>query len=425
MKTKLEELAIFGGTPAFAEKLHVGRPNIGNRERLMERINQILDSRWLTNDGPFVKEFEQRIADLVGVKHCIAMCNATIALEIAIRALGLTGEVIIPSFTFVATAHALQWQEITPVFCDINPATHTIDPRQVERMITTRTTGVIGVHVWGEPCDTDSLNEICARHNLKLVFDAAHALNCSHQGKMIGGFGDAEVFSFHATKFFNTFEGGAVVTNNDKLAAKIRLMKNFGFAGYDKVIYIGTNGKMSEVSAAMGLTSLESMDEVVAANRANYESYREGLANIPGVALRRFNQKEKCNYQYIVAEIDRDQTGISRDDLLKLLWAEQVIARRYFYPGCHQMEPYRSYYPDAGLLLPSTESVAERVLLLPNGTAVSEAEIQEICAIIRLAIANAPEAVARLSSTSLSDQPRSLNQDYEEAVAASVVEEVL
>jgi dTDP-4-amino-4,6-dideoxygalactose transaminase len=424
MKTSHKDFAIFGAPPAFENPLYVGRPNIGNREALLDRINKILDSGWLTNYGPMVKEFEQRVAELVGVKHCIAMCNATIALEIAIRALGLAGEVIIPSFTFVATAHALQWQEITPVFCDIDPSTHTIDPRQVEKMITPRTSGIIGVHIWGQPCDVEALEDICKRHNLKLLFDAAHAFNCSHNGKMIGSFGDAEVFSFHATKFFNAFEGGAVVTNDDALAAKIRLMKNFGFAGYDKVIYLGTNGKMTEVSAAMGLTSLESMEEVITINRRNYESYKANLAGVPGVTLKEFDEREKYNYQYIVLEIDRGLTRINRDDLLKVLWAENVIARRYFYPGCHRMEPYRSYYPHARFLLGFTEALTERVLLLPNGMNITDADIQEICGIIRLAIANAAATVAQLSATAATEAG-GVNDEYRAAVAASVVDEVL
>src|SRR5579862_6806024 len=160
MKSQVEQLAIFGGCPAFAEPLHVGRPNIGDRERLMARMNDLLDRRWLSNNGPFVQEFEERIADTIGVKHCIAICNATIALGIAVRAAGLTGEIIVPSYTFIATAHALQWQEITPVFCDIDPVTHTIDPCQVERMITPRTTGILGVHLWGRACDVEALTEI-------------------------------------------------------------------------------------------------------------------------------------------------------------------------------------------------------------------------------------------------------------------------
>ncbi len=404
MKNRLDDLAVFGGPQAFAETLHVGRPNVGDRAALLARINDLLDRRWLTNNGPFVQEFEQRAAELMDVKHCIAMCNATIALEIAIRALGMTGEVIIPSFTFVATAHALQWQEITPVFCDIDPATHTIDPRQIERMITPRTSGVIGVHLWGQTCDAEAIEEICRRRKLKLLFDAAHAFGNSRAGRMVGGFGDAEVFSFHATKFFNTFEGGAVTTNDDELAKKMRLMKNFGFAGYDNVIYIGTNGKMSEMAAAMGLTSFESMDEFISTNRRNYEVYRRETRDIPGVRLMQYDEAERCNYQYIVFEIDRAATKISRNDLIKILWAENVIARRYFYPGCHRMEPYRSYYPHAGLLLETTEEVCERVLLLPNGTAVGENEIKQICQIIRLAVEHAAEATARLPASSSETQ---------------------
>ena len=396
LKASLDEFAIFGGTPAFAEQLHVGRPNIGDRSRLLGLFNQILDTKRLSNMGPLEREFEHRVAEMLGVKHCIAICNATVALEIAIRALGLTGEVIVPSFTFIATAHALQWQQIVPVFCDIDPETHCLDPRSVERLITSRTTGIVGVHLWGRGCEIDALTEIANRHGLKLLFDAAHAFACSYEGRMIGGFGDAEVFSFHATKFFNTFEGGAVTTNNDELAEKIRLMKNFGFAGYDQVIYIGTNGKMSEISAAMGLTSLESLDDFVKNNQRNYQQYCSELAEVPGLRLLTFDEHEKCNYQYIVVEIDQTKAGIGRDELVRLLHAENIIARRYFYPGCHRMEPYRTSYPDAGRALPLTEQLADRVLTLPTGTAVGETEISGIGRIIRKAIARGPEIHERL-----------------------------
>ena len=212
------DFAVFSGKPAFARPLHVGRPNLGEREDLLRRLNDILDRRWLTNAGRYVREFETAVAEMVGVRHCIAMCNATVGLEILIRAAGLSGEVIVPSFTFVATAHALQWQEITPVFADIDPRTHTLDPARVEEMITPRTTGIIGVHVWGRPCDIEGLQEVAERHHLKLLFDAAHAFGCGHRGKVIGSFGAAEVFSFHGTKFVNSGEGGAVVTDDDELA---------------------------------------------------------------------------------------------------------------------------------------------------------------------------------------------------------------
>jgi dTDP-4-amino-4,6-dideoxygalactose transaminase len=395
-KAAINDLAIFGAAPAFPEPLHVGRPNIGNREKLLERINAMLDRRWLTNDGPLVQELEQRIAEMVGVKHCIAMCNATVALEIATRAAGLSGEVIVPSFTFIATAHALQWQEITPVFCDIDPQTHNLDPRKVEAMITPRTSGIIGVHVWGRACNVEALTTLAHEKNLTLMFDAAHAFGCSYQGRMIGSFGTAEVFSFHATKFFNTFEGGAVTTNDDDLAARIRLMKNFGFAGVDNVIYIGMNGKMSEVSAAMGLTGLESLDDYISVNRSNYLAYQRGLTNLPGVSMVTYNEHEHNNYQYIVLEIDEAVTRISRDDLVCVLWAEEVLARRYFYPGCHQMEPYRSYFPHSRLLLPETEHIAQRVLLLPTGTNIKIDDIHRICQIIKLSVTHGDEVRHRM-----------------------------
>ncbi|PWT92763.1 MAG: dTDP-4-dehydro-6-deoxyglucose aminotransferase, partial [Blastocatellia bacterium] len=170
----------------------------------MARINSLLDRRWLSNNGPYVQELEQRLAEYIGVKHCIAMCNATVAIEIVIRALELRGEVIVPSFTFVATAHAVQWQALIPVFCDIDPLTHNLDPKRVLQAVTPRTSGIIGVHVWGRPCDVEALSEIADRRGLKLIFDSAHALGCSYEGTMIGCFGDAEIFSFHATKFFNS-----------------------------------------------------------------------------------------------------------------------------------------------------------------------------------------------------------------------------
>lgn len=401
MKIHVQNLAIFGDTPTFTNALHVGRPNVGNREHLMERMNGILDRRWFTNNGPVVQEFEQHITHLTGAKHCIAICNATVALEIATRALGLKGEVIIPSFTFIATAHALQWQEITPVFCDVDPKTHNIDPKRVDELITPRTTAIMGVHVWGTPCDTDALAEIAQRRRLHLLFDAAHALACSHQGRMIGQFGEAEVFSFHATKFINAFEGGAVTTNDDVLAKRIRDMRNFGFAGYDNVESIGTNGKMSEVSAAMGLTSLESIDEIIAVNYRNYKAYELGLAGIPGIRLFTYEENEKRNYQYIIVEIDEDEAGISRDILIEILHAENVLARRYFYPGCHQMEPYRSYFPHAGLLLPETEKLTTRVMSLPNGTSMDADAINNICGLIRLVVHHAAEITARLKEKTL------------------------
>ena len=393
-----QDLAIFGAPPAFPEPLHVGRPNIGDRNRLLARINGLLDRRWLSNGGPLVREFEQTVAARLGVKHCVAMCNGTIALEIAIRALGLEGEVIVPSWTFIATAHALSWQGITPVFADIDPLTHNLDPVAVERMITPRTTGIIGVHLWGRPAPVDALQTLADQHGLVLMFDASHAFGCSCEGVPVGHFGRCEVFSFHATKFFNTFEGGAVVTNDDDLAATMRLMKNFGFQGYDNVVHPGTNGKMTEICAAMGLTGLESLDAFTDMNRCHHAVYREALDDIPGLSVLPFDDGEQNNYQYVVAEVD-EGFGMPRDALVSVLHAENVLARKYFWPGCHRMKPYRDLYPHAGLLLPNTIAVGERNVVLPTGTGVTADDIQSIADILRLVGRQAEAITARIANT--------------------------
>jgi len=389
-------LAIFGAAPAFAEQLHVGRPNIGDRGRFLARLNDILDRRWLTNRGDYVVELERRIAGLTGVRNCVLVANGTIGLELLIRALGLRGEVIVPAFTFVATAHALQWQEITPVFADIDRETHCLDPRSVEAAITPRTTGIIGVHLWGRPCAIGELEVIAARHQLKLMFDAAHAFGCSSGKRMIGSFGAAEVFSFHATKIVNTFEGGAIVTDNDELAERLRLMQNFGFRGYDRVVYLGINGKMSEVCAAMGLTNLESLDALVECNRANYRAYAKHLAGIPGVRLFPYDERHRSNYQYLVTIVGED-AALTRDELVAVLHAENVVARRYFHPGVHRMEPYRTLFPDAHRLLPRTEQACREVMVLPTGPALSESDIAGVCGLIRAALEHAARVRERLA----------------------------
>jgi dTDP-4-amino-4,6-dideoxygalactose transaminase/SAM-dependent methyltransferase len=388
-QTTCPKLAILGGSPRFSEKLHVGRPNIGDKEMLMKRFEEILERRWLTNDGPLVREFEKQIISVTGAKHCISMCNATVALEIAIRALELRGEVILPSYTFVATAHALQWQEITPVFADIDPKTLNIDPACIDRLITPRTTGIIGVHVWGRPCDTSAIEERGRKYGLKVLFDAAHAFGCSHKGRMIGNSGECEVFSFHATKFLNSFEGGAIVTNNDALAEKIRWMRNFGFSDYDRVIYLGTNGKMTEVCAAMGLTSLESMDGIISLNQGNYGHYKLALEGIPGIIPIDYASKDKRNFHYVVVEVDDSRSSLNRDELVEILHAENVLARKYFWPGCHRMQPYKALFPNAGLLLPNTERRAAQMMVLPTGQCISKSDITAICDIIRSASSDA------------------------------------
>ena len=396
MKCKVEDLAIFGGPEEFPYKLHVGRPNVGDREVLFESIRQILDRRWLTNNGPGVQELEAKIAERTGVKHCVAVCNGTVALSILIRAAGLTGQVVVPSFTFVATAHALQWQGISPIFCDINPDTHTLDPECLEECITPETTGVIGVHTWGHTRYIDSIINVARRHGIFVGFDAAHAFGCTQGLQKVGGFGDAEVFSFHATKVFNTAEGGAITTNDDELAEKARLMRNFGFKGFDNVIHLGFNGKMSELSAAFGLSLLPRIDEVIERNRENYEHYKRSLEGVPALQLMRFDPTEGPNYQYVVLEVDSSIAGLDRDQVLEILHLENIVARRYFFPGCHEMEPYKGDYPSAGNKVPVTNEVVLKTLILPTGEQLDGESIAKVCGLLSFLCENSSEVRQRL-----------------------------
>lgn len=384
------DLAIAGGSPSFASPLHVGCPNIGAQDRLFARIQSALDRRWLTNDGPLIQQFEERVAALTGARHCVAVCNATTGLQLCVRALQLAGEVIVPSFTYIGTAQALAWEGVRPVFCDVEPETHNLDPACVARLIGPRTQAILGVHLWGRPCKVNELAALGDRHGLHLLFDAAHAFGCTYGGEPIGRFGDASVFSFHATKVVNSFEGGAVVTDSDDLAVQLRLMRNFGFADFDNVVALGVNAKMHEVSAAMGLSSLELLETFRAINRRNHEAYARGLADAAGIRLCGYDGREESNYHYVIVEV-AEQASLSRDGLVDVLQAENVLARRYFSPGCHKALPFRSRQPSKGQVLPVTERLCARLLALPTGTAVDPDAIEKIGRIIALALRHAPD----------------------------------
>ncbi|HEX2042309.1 MAG TPA: aminotransferase class I/II-fold pyridoxal phosphate-dependent enzyme [Acidimicrobiales bacterium] len=398
-KRRLSDLAIFGGPPLAPLPLHVGRPNLGDKSRVLRRISDILDRRWLTNGGPLVQELEETLADFLQVEHFIATSNGTLALEIATRATSMTNQVIVPAFTFVATPHSLTWQGLEPMFCDVRPATHLLDTEAVERAINPSCTGIVGVHLWGRACDVEALQAIARAHGVSLVYDAAHAFACSHRGRRLGNFGDAEVFSFHATKFVNGFEGGAIATNDPEVAAKARLMRNFGFSGYDQVDSIGTNAKMHEASAAMLLTSFEAIDDIIDHNRQIYNEYKYRLEGIPGIGLLRYDETEHNNYQYIVLEVDAAESALGRDDLMRVLWAENVLARRYFYPGCHRMEPYRSRPPDKRPVLPATEWLADRVVTMPTGQELTLEAVRDICDVIALVVSNSDRVGKALVDT--------------------------
>lgn len=384
--TMSKELALFGSRPEFDSPLHVGQPNLGDRSRLQARFDDILDRAWYSNNGFYLQRFEEALADFCQVPHVVAVTNATLGLQIAVRALGLTGEVIVPSMTFVATAHCLEWEGVRPVFADVDPGTHNLDPDAVERAITPQTSGVMPVHVWGRPCDVEGFEALARRHGLRLLYDAAHALGSSHAGTPIGNFGQASILSFHATKMVNSFEGGAILIRDDALAEECRRLRNFGFAGKDRVVSLGTNAKMHEVSAAMGLTSLEAFAAFAGVNQAHFQQYCQEFADMPGLDLVPLDPAEVPSMHYVVAVVDPRAGGLTRDDLLAVLEAENVLARRYFYPGCHRMAPYAERGPWD---LPVTEDLLERVIQFPTGTALDPEHVHRIGQIVRTAFAQA------------------------------------
>jgi dTDP-4-amino-4,6-dideoxygalactose transaminase len=385
-------LAVLGAEPTFTRPLHVGRPNVPDERRAMERIKEAIDRRWLTSFGPLVKQFEQDLARTAGVRHCIATCNASVALQVLIRAAGLRGEVILPSFTFIATAHTLLWENVTPVFCEIDRRTGNMDPAHAARLVTDRTSAIMGVHLWGHPAPTDELAELATANGLRLFYDSAHAIGSARLGRPVGGFGDAEVYSFHATKFINSFEGGAIVTDDDALAERVRSMHNYGRGEGEYVSSIGTNAKMTEVAAAMGITSLENMRYLIEVNRDRHNRYLAGLKGVPGVTLRCPAPENDINYQYVVFEVDEQAAGLSRDAVVRALHAENVLARTHFHPGCHRTEPYvhdpARFTP---LPLPETEALSGRVVMLPTGTGITLEETDRVAELVARIVQNADD----------------------------------
>jgi len=375
-------LVIDSGSPAFPAPIHVGYPWAGSKERFLEIVDGIFDDVWFTNNAKRVQELEGRIAELQGVKHCIAVCNGTSALQIGLKAMDITGEVLMPSFTFVGTAHAAEWIGLTPVFCDIDPVTLTLDPEDVRRKMGPKVSCILPVNLFGNACEFDQLQAIADERGLRVLYDSAHAIGCKAGGMPIGGQGDMQILSFHATKIFHTFEGGALLTNDDVLAEKSRLMRNYGFVGYEEVEALGINAKMSEISAAYGLASLEDLPMLISINHRNHSLYEERLSSIPGVQFLSPPAGMDSNHQYVTMLVDGGRFGMQRDTLYRLLWAENVRARRYFSPGCHRLGPYRDMPETTRGQLPVTEDIARRILCLPTGHAVDERMIDTICGLI-------------------------------------------
>jgi dTDP-4-amino-4,6-dideoxygalactose transaminase len=311
--------------------------------------------------------------------------------------------VIVPAFTFVATAHAMAWQGIRPVFCDVDRVTHQLDPAQVEAALTETTTGILAAHTWGRPSDVAALSAVARRNGIQLMFDGAPAFGATVDGVFVGSFGKAEIVSFHATKVVNSGEGGAILTNDDEVAARARTMRSFGFVDNDEIVSLGTNAKMSELSAAMGISSLERFDHFRDVNERNFRQYEAALEGVSGVSVLPYAAGEEANYNNVVIEIDAECTGITRDLVLRMLAAENVLARRYFYPGCHRMEPYRSRQKPHPTDFPVTDEVASRVLSLPTGTDIAPSDVDLVVELVAGLVEHGAEATAWAARAGLRD----------------------
>lgn len=360
----------------------VTEPLLPPLEEFEMYLREIWESKWLTNNGKYHQALEKALCDYLGVKYISLFSNGTLALLTALQTLRITGEVITTPFSFVATTHALWWNNIKPVFVDIDPNTLNLDPYAIEAAITPRTTAILPVHVYGNPCDVDKIKEIADLYGLKVIYDACHTFGVTIKGIPVLNYGDLSVMSFHATKVFNTFEGGAIVCHDAATKKRIDNLKNFGFENEITVVSPGINAKMNEVQAAMGLLQLKYIDEAIA-NRKNVTShYRSGLKDIKGISyLQDFPDVKHC-YSYFPVLIDSKKYGKTRDELYEFLKSNNIFGRRYFYPLISQFPTYRGLESARTGNMPVAERITESVICLPIYPNLDQSDLHKICTIV-------------------------------------------
>lgn len=361
--------------------IYVTQPSLPPLEDVIPMLEEIWRSRVLTNGGPFHQRLEAALCDFLRVPQVSLFNNATIALLVALKAVDATGEVITTPYSFVATAHSLLWSGITPVFVDVEPETLNMDPRHVEAAITSRTTAIMPVHCYGRPCQVEAIEAIAKRHGLKVIYDAAHAFGVDRGGRSLAAEGDLAVLSFHATKVFNTFEGGAIVSPDARTKEHIDHLKNFGFDSEVSVSSLGINGKMSEFSAVIGLLQLEHFAQAVESRARAEAQYRELLAAVPGIHCLPWPGDVRRNFAYFPILV-RPEYGRPRDALHAALAQERVFARRYFYPLISDFPMYRHLPSAAPANLPVAKAAADQVLCLPMASSLEPADVERIAAIV-------------------------------------------
>jgi len=359
--------------------ISVTRPALPPLEEFIPYLEKIWKSHQLTNSGPFHQELEKSLAEYLDVKHICLFSSGTLALIIALQALRISGEVITTPFSFVATTHALYWNGIKPVFVDIEPMFMNINAEMIESAITPQTTAIMPVHIYGNPCDIEKIQKVADIYGLKVIYDACHAFGVKLDGKGICNFGNLSVLSFHATKVFTTFEGGAIVCHDDKTKKYIDFLKNFGFADETTVVVPGINAKMNEIQSAFGLLQLQYFEEFIKRRKDITQIYREYLCDVDGMHILSDIESVRHNYAYFPILIDRKKFGLTRDELYELLKMNNIYCRRYFYPLISQFYPYRNLPSSSPKNLPIAEDIAKKVLCLPIYPDLGLDSVASIC----------------------------------------------
>lgn len=356
----------------------VTSPLLPNLDEFTDSLKEIWGSKWITNNGQFHQKLEAALAEYLKVPYVSLFTNGTLPLLTALQALRITGEVITTPYSFVATTHALWWNGIKPVFVDIDPSTGNIDPQKIEAAITPRTTAILPVHVYGKPCDTEAIQAIADKYGLKVIYDAAHAFGVEVNGESLLNAGDMSTLSFHATKVFNTIEGGAMVMHDEKTKQRIDYLKNFGFANEIEVVGPGINSKMDEIRSAYGLLNLKQVDAAIAARRKVAVAYRKALRNVKGISFWDDMQGVRHNYSYFPIFVDAEKYGMTRDELYVKMKDQDVWGRRYFYPLISEFSTYRGLESSRPENLPNAHRMADTVICLPMHHALSENDLNRI-----------------------------------------------
>ncbi len=383
VKAKKEKFpAIIGGKPLFSQPIPITKPTIPPITELKKRYETVLKSGMITN-YKFVQEFEEKVAKYLGVSQAIAVSSCTSGLMLILRSMGLKGEVILPSFTFHATAHAVAWNGLIPVFADCDPETYNLLPEAVEQAITPRTCAVIGVHIFGNPADIDSLEKIAKAHKLKLIFDAAHGFGTKYKGKNVGSFGGAESFSLSPTKLLTCGEGGIVATDDEELAKKIKIGRNYGDPGDYDCQFSGLSARMSEFNAILGIESLKILEKNVSRRNSIAKMYQKLLSDIPGIGFQKIREDNRSSYKDFSVLIDEKKFGLSRDRLAEAMLAENIVVKKYFYPPVHQQKAFKVFGLAENGNLKNTLIVSFNSLSLPLYSHIKEEDVNNICLVLK------------------------------------------